>query len=178
MLRLFVAIDLPEPVRQGLAALAGGIPGAAWEPAENLHLTLRFIGNVGEVEATAMHEELERIRAGAFAFDIAGVDVFGTGEKVRTLWAGVAPAPPLRELRDRVDAALRRAGAEPEKRRYVPHVTLARLNHASPERLGAFLSAKALVRFRVEVDRFALFSSWQGRGGSSYRIEAEYPLTP
>lgn len=176
MLRLFTAITLPAAIAQRLALMGGGIPGARWVAEENLHLTLCFIGETGRHSADRVHEALCAVAFSPFDVQIQGTATFGE-RKPRLLYAGVAPSPGLIQLHDRVIAALARAGvALPAGRRYVPHVTLARLNNAPRDRIGGFIAANNILNFApFRVEQFVLMSSHASANGASYRIEARYP---
>ncbi|MBV8937684.1 MAG: RNA 2',3'-cyclic phosphodiesterase, partial [Alphaproteobacteria bacterium] len=123
MLRLFVGIGFPPELKLQLSSLCSGVPGAKWVEAGNFHLTLRFIGEVGEDIAADIDEALSRLRARRFTLQIAGTGVFGGGDKPRSLWAGVERTPELSALRDKVEQAMMRAGLPPEPRKFAPHVT-------------------------------------------------------
>jgi RNA 2',3'-cyclic 3'-phosphodiesterase len=174
--RLFSAIPLPEGIAQRLALLCGGIPGARWVPPENLHVTLRFIGDVDARTADLVHASLQEVAFEPFELCLRNIGIFG--ERIpRLLYAGVEPGAPLKALYARINAAHARAGLPPPaERRYVPHVTLARLRNSPRDRIGAFMAARnilALPAFQVE--NFALMSSHRSAGGASYQIEARYP---
>src|SRR5262245_29255703 len=126
MIRLFAALEIPENIRMQLSLLQGGIPGARWSPVENMHLTLRFIGEVDEAVARDIDDMLADIREPTFTVSLKGVGEFGRKEG-RALWAGVAEAQPLQHLAAKVESALQRMGLPAETRKYSPHVTLARL---------------------------------------------------
>jgi len=179
MPRLFVAVPLPGAVAQRLEALGGGVPGARWVPAENMHVTLRFVGEVDGRTAGDVAAALEEVEAAAFDMAIEGVDLLGNRRDARVLYAGVAPKEPLKRLRDKVEGALQRQGLPAEERKYHPHVTLARLRGATPDRLGRFLEANGLLMsppFRV--GGFVLFESILGHDGPVYRPLQDYPLRP
>ena len=176
-MRLFVGLDLPWSLRERLALLAGGIPGARWLPPDNYHITLRFIGEVAEPVAEDLDAELAAISVEALTLRLEGVGAFGEGEAIHAVWAGVAENPTLRRLAARCESAARRAGLAPDRRTWKPHVTLAYLNRPDPARVAAWIQGHNLLKspdFRVT--SFGLYSSWPGAGGSSYRLEAEYPL--
>ncbi len=176
-MRLFVGLDLPWPVKQRLAALGGGIPGARWVPAENYHLTLRFIGEVGAHQAEEIDLALAALRGRRFALTLAGMGTFAKGGRDTQLWAGVERNRQLDLLQSKVEQALQRAGLEPERRRFTPHVTLARLDNAPPVKVAAFVQGHNLFRAEgVEVEHFCLFSSRLGKEASVYAAEVEYPL--
>ena len=176
MIRLFVGIELPTETRAHLSSLAIGLPGAHWVPEENLHLTLRFIGEVDEDEAHDLHDALLGIRSPAFTLEIAGTGVFETGRRPHTLWASVKKSEALVRLHGKIESALVRAGCEREDRKFKPHITLARLKGTSPERLHPLMAAHALIREEAPIDHFTLFSSRLGGDDPVYTAEAEYPL--
>ncbi len=179
MIRLFVGIALPDPLRGMLAGMCGGVPGARWVAPENLHLTLRFIGEVEEVLVDDIVIALGRIRLPAFAVTFDRIGRFETGRRPHMLWVGIEGSKGLERLHAKVEAAVTGLGFEAESRKYKPHVTLARLRRASPARVGEYLSARGLFRYGpVPVDCFTLFSSRLGKGGPVYRAEAEFELEP
>ena len=176
MLRLFVGIEFPPELKLHLSMLETGIAGAKWVDAGNLHLTLRFIGEVDEGVAADVDAALAHVRARRFTLQLAGAGVFGGG-KPRQLWVGVERHPDLVALRDKIEQALIRIGLEPEQRKFAPHVTLARLRDAPPGQLGEFLAAHAQFRAApLPVDRFSLIASFPTKAGSIYDDQADYPL--
>lgn len=176
-MRLFVALDLPGPLRERLAALGGGVPGARWIPAANLHLTLRFIGEVPPFRAEEADHALAALRARRFPLTLAGIGTFAKGGRETVLWVGVERNERLELLQGKVETALQRAGLEPERRRFTPHVALARLDNAAPEKLAAFVQRHNLFRAEpFEVEHFTLFSSRLGKEAASYEAEVEYAL--
>jgi len=176
MIRLFTAIEIPETIRVRLSLLQGSAPGARWTPIENLHLTLRFIGEVDERTATDIDDVLNDLRAPAFELALKGVGEFG-GRDARALWAGVAPNPALQRLAAKIESALQRMGLEAETRKFTPHVTLARLRDAPLPKIREFLSGNNLFDSgNFPVRSFTLFSSHQTPKGSLYRAERTYAL--
>ena len=177
MVRLFTAVPLPETVRQQLLLASGGVPGARWSEPHNMHITLRFIGEVDRGVAEDCALALEAVTAPAFQLTIAGVGQFGAGTHARVLWAGVEKNAALGHLRDKVESVLVRTGLEPETRKYAPHITLARLKDAPKERLAGYLQSHATLQLGpFPVDRFILYSSWPGKEAPAYRAEAVYAL--
>ncbi|HXJ02529.1 MAG TPA: RNA 2',3'-cyclic phosphodiesterase [Micropepsaceae bacterium] len=176
MIRLFVALELPQSVRIRLTALEGGVPGARWASDEQLHLTLRFIGEVDGNVAHDVDDALAGIRAPDFMMELAGVGEFG-GKKPRALWAGVRANEPLLHLQKKIETALQRIGLPPEDRKFSAHVTLARMRAAPREKVVQFLTHHALFASGpFQIERFVLFSSHLGSGGSVYHAERIYPL--
>jgi len=177
MIRLFIGLDLPDDVRRRLTGLTGGIPGARWISAENLHVTLRFIGEVDQGHAADIDAALATVVAAPFDMRLQGVGAFGKGRKLHTLWVGVENARPLMALHAKVDRALVGAGIEPDKRKFMPHVTLARLKAAKPRRVDEFIAAHGLFTAGpVAVRSFILYASLLSKSGAIYRPESEYPL--
>ena len=162
-----------------LSQLCAGVPGARWVDPGNFHLTLRFIGEVGEDLAADIDAALSRLRARPLVLQLAGTGVFGNGGIPKSLWVGVERNPPLAALRDKIEQALVRSGLPPEPRKFSPHVTLARLKHPAPDRIAAFLAASAPLRAEpLEVNSFSLIASLQTKAGSVYEDQADYRLLP
>ncbi len=176
-MRLFVGLPLPDDLRQTLAALSAGVPGARWVDPEMLHLTLRFIGEVDRGWFDDIDAALQGVTTPAFELSLAGVGHWERKGKATTLWVGVEKNPALTRLRDKIESAMVRLGLEPEGRKFAPHVTLARLSDAAPIRVADFLGRHALFRSPpIAVESFTLFSSFLSHGGAIYTAEAEYPL--
>jgi 2'-5' RNA ligase len=177
-MRLFVGLELPWEIRQRLAMMSGtGVPGARWVPIENYHLTLRFIGEVPAFRAEEVDEALATLRMRRFAIELSGVGTFAKGGRETALWVGVARNPQLDHLAGKVETAMQRIGLEPERRRFAPHVTLARLDNPPIDKLAGFVQAHNLFRAGpIEVDHFTLFSSQLGKEASVYTPEVEYAL--
>src|SRR3954453_7733200 len=135
MLRLFVALTLPEEVKDQLAMLATGIPGARWVPPENYHLTLRFIGEVESWRAQEVDDALANIRARPFELSLRGLGTFEKAGRISALWVGVEKTDALGFLQSKGETALQRIGLEPERKRFAPHVSLARTGRSPPEKI-------------------------------------------
>ncbi len=177
-MRLFVAIDLPERVKDQLDDLCTGVSGARWVNREQMHLTLRFIGEVDTRQFEAIQTVLAGIRCPSFEMVLKGVGQFPPKGKPRVLWVGIAAPRPLHQLAGNVETVLRQAGIPPEERPFSPHITLARLKAPPPpeavsqyfRRYGAFQTAS------ITVERFRLMSSVLARTGATYKVEGEYQL--
>jgi 2'-5' RNA ligase len=177
MIRLFVALALPAALKAQIGLLAGGIPGARWVSPENYHLTLRFIGEVESWRAEEVDEALANIRARPFALSLHGLGIFEKAGRISALWVGVERTEALGFLQAKVETALQRIGLEPERKRFAPHVTLARTDRAPPDKLIAHVQAHNLFRAPpVTVESFTLFSSLLGKEQAVYVPEVEYEL--
>lgn len=177
MIRLFVALALPAAIKTQLAMLSGGIPGARWLPPENYHLTLRFIGEVEHWRAEEIDQALANIRARPFELSLRGVGTFEKAGRFSALWVGVEKTDQLTFLQAKVEAALQRIGLEPERKRFAPHVSLARIDKAPPDKVIGYVQAHNLFRAPpVMVEHFTLFSSLLGKEAAVYVPEVEYEL--
>ena len=176
-MRLFVAIALPEDLRERLTGLQQGVPAARWVDPDNLHLTLRFIGEADSVQAHDLDAALTQLRAARFAVTLAGVNCFGQGRKSRALWVGVEPAPELGRLQRKVEQAALAAGFAPEGRKYKAHVTLARFKGDPGHRLHDYLAYHARFHGEAfEAREFVLYSSILSQGGAIYTPVIAYSL--
>lgn len=181
-MRLFVALDLPRQMRTRLSFLTGGLPGVRWVPPENYHVTLRFIGELPRWRAEEVDQALAGLRAPGFVLTLAGVGTFEKAGRMASLWVGVERSPALEHLQAKVETALQRAGVERERRRFQPHVTLARLDGARvdvpPHKVAGWVQAHNLFRSEpMAVEHFTLFSSRLGKEQAAYEPEVEYPLS-
>jgi 2'-5' RNA ligase len=177
MIRLFVALDLPWELRERLSMLAHGLHGVRWVPPENYHLTLRFIGETPAHRAEEIDLALSALRTRGFTLTFSGVGLFEKGGRPNALWVGVERNPSLDHLRGKIETALQRIGLEPERRRFAPHVTLARFDNVPDAKLAAYLQANNLFRSQpVPVEHFTLFSSRLGKEASVYTAEVDYAL--
>ena len=177
MHRLFVAIDFPTATRDRLAGLCRGVPGARWVPPEQLHLTLRFIGEVDGPTFHDVAEALDAVHLPCFELELKGVGHFPPSGEPRVLWAGIAPADSLSRLRNAIERALHDAGVAPDTRRFTPHVTLARLKNARGGEIAPYLTEHSLFASApTPIGEFHLYSSWLGSKQALHRIEASYPL--
>lgn len=176
-MRLFIAIALPDPVREALSGLRSGLPGARWVEPEAMHLTLRFIGEVDETEAEDIDAALAAITAPAFDLAISGIGSFQSRRRVRSIWVGLQRSEPLARLQGKVESAVVRAGFEPEGRKFKPHVTLARLKNTPVGRVGAYMETHdTLAMAPFPVTAFTLMRSYLNRDGPHYEVLAEYLL--
>ena len=177
MPRLFTGLEIPATIGQQLSMLRGGLPGARWIDAENYHVTLRFIGDVDDTTAHEAASALGRIRRSAFDLHFAGLTSFG-GRKPRAVVAEASAPQALMELQAEQERLMQRIGLAPEGRKYIPHVTLARLRESSSLQVADYLAARGLFRTpEFPVTRFVLFSSRNSTGGGPYVVEAGYQLT-
>ena len=176
MHRLFVAIRPPEEVRDLLIDAMDNSPALRWVGDDQLHLTLRFVGEVERPVANDIAAALERLASSGFELRIKGVGKF---EKRNggALWAGIEPKEPVISLAAKVERAIQQVGLEPERRAFAPHITLARWNRRNAEAVDAFLRRNSDLRSGpFEVHRFILFESKLSRHGPHYEEVAAFRL--
>ena len=176
MHRLFVAIRPPEDVRDLLIDAMDDSPALRWVGDEQLHLTLRFIGEVERPVANDIAAALDRVRSSNFQIRISRAGKFEK-RSGGALWAGVEPKTPVVGLAAKVERALQQVGLEPEHRAFSPHITLARWNRRNSEAVEAFLRRNSdLHSDPFDVDRFVLFESKLSRHGPHYEEIAAFAL--
>lgn len=179
MPRLFVALPIPDDVASSLSALQGGVPDANWIPEENFHITLAFIGEVDGGMAQDVDAALATVDGPVLDLELAGVDHFVDGRQPKALYAAVVRQERLTRLQEKVSTVLRGEGVTLDRRKFRPHVTLARFNRRAEigHHLAQFVASHSLFRAGpFEVDHFRLYSSTLRADGSHYDVEAEYPL--
>lgn len=176
--RLFVALRPPAAVRAALLGGMGGVAGARWQDDEQLHCTLRFLGEVDGHRAEDVAAALLGLRHPPVDAELDGLGCFESGGRIHTLWAGIAPVSALRALHDKVDRLLARAGIPADPRAYRPHVTLARFSRtaAPPPDLAQRLPPPPRLAFAFTEAR--LYESLLGRDAARYETVARYPLDP
>ena len=176
MPRLFTALEVPPDVALSLSFLTGGLPPARWIDQENYHLTLRFFGDIEARAADDLVEALDRIERPRFTLSLAGLAAFGN-KKPHSIYAGVTASPALAELQAEIDRIAKRLGLPGDQRKFVPHVTIARLKNARPEDVARYLAMRGGYRSPpFEVKRFGLFSSRASIGGGPYILEEPFGL--
>jgi 2'-5' RNA ligase len=180
MYRLFVAIDLPEQVQEAVSGIAGReLAGARRVPREQLHLTLRFIGDADEAMCQSIKMALSGVRRSSFFLTLKEVGHFPPGRHPRVLWVGMEESVPLRELQQVVELALIGAGIPPEARGFSPHITIARLRETPPAKVAALEEREHLFSAGpFPVEEFYLYSSLLTRDGAIHKRETTYRLAP
>lgn len=172
MNRLFVALELPDAVRAALLASMGGVAGARWQRDDQLHLTLRYVGEVDRHTARDVAAALGRVNIRPFTAELGEAGLFEHRGRVDALWVGVRPAERLAALARAVNAALAGVGLPPEPRAFVPHITVAR----GRGMIGVTGWPQAPIpRAAWTVTGFALWDSQPGPDGSDYRVLGRWP---
>ncbi|MCO6184742.1 RNA 2',3'-cyclic phosphodiesterase [Rhizobium sp. L1K21] len=177
MPRLFTALEIPRNAAMSLSLLRGGLPGARWIDVENYHITLRFIGDVDNRTADEIVDRLDRIDRSQFELSLTGTGSFGS-KKPHSVWAGVTQPPELYELQGEIERICQRIGLPADQRKFMPHVTLARLRSSRLDDVVHYLSGRGNFHTQpFTVGRFVLLSSRDSVGGGPYRTEEIFPLS-
>ena len=174
MIRLFVGLDLDAPLAERLTMIQAGLPGARWIDQPNLHLTLVFVGEIAEHQARDLDQALLGISHDPFDLVVSGLGVFGSA-KPHSLWAGIEPSEPLDHLQRKITQCCRAQGLEIEKRKFTPHITVAKLRDSPAHRLSDFIANHSPFHGgMLAVSHFTLFQSHLTHQGSQYERVAEY----
>ena len=176
MVRLFVALELPPAMRDALLAAMGGVSGARWQRDDQLHLTLRFIGDVDRHQATDIAAALDGVRVEPLQLALGAPGSFDRRGRIDSLWVGVTPGETVAALAQRVNQALQRVGIPTESRAFVPHITVARLGRGAGL-IGGF-PATPITTQPYEIKGFCLWESRLTRDGADYRIIERYTGYP
>lgn len=177
MHRLFVAIDPPGDIKTVLLATMGGIAGVRWQTEAQLHLTLRFIGEVDRHQANDIVAALRTLHHPPFDIAVSGAGTFDTRGQIHTLWAGLTPKHALTALYGKVNRLLREVGIPADPRAYTPHITLARLNRSTGP-LDEFLQRHAgLTTAPFRVTEIKLYESQLTAEGANYRIVEQFRIS-
>jgi RNA 2',3'-cyclic 3'-phosphodiesterase len=177
MHRLFIGIEPPDAIKSTLLAMQGGISGARWQTEDQMHITLRFIGEVDRHVANDIATTLAHVQHPTFNVQLSGVGTFDRRGSIHTLYAGITPPEPLHILHKKVDHLLVLFGMHADSRAFVPHLTLARLNQSSGTLAHFLIDHGKLSSTPFMVHDICLYESILTRDGAHYTIIKRYPLT-
>lgn len=178
MIRLFIAINIPELIKLQIQGMGRSIRNGRPVPADQLHLTLKFIGEVESSMLLDIHEKLEEITFDKFSTKVKGIGIFPLRGAPRVLWAGISPTEMTIRLRNTIENELASINIPKEKQKYSPHITLARLKNSPTQHVHNFLAGNAFLETEeFMVDGFNLYSSQLTKNGAIHTIESTYSLT-
>jgi len=176
-MRLFIAIELPDHYKKALGELRTAIPGARWVAAEQIHLTLAFLGEVDEDTSKRLIARLAKIKAAGFELCLTGTGCFPDRRRPRVVWVGVKPEPGLTQLAEMVRETVVACGIPQEERPFSPHLTIARLKIPASRELGVFLDQHTSVDLPTfAVKEFILFQSKLSQQGALHIPVRSFPL--
>lgn len=173
-MRLFIAIPLPKTVKQKLLDLQQPIDGILWQRAEQMHLTLKFVGEVDHQKAKELREQLTDIQHPGSAISIEGIGYFPEGKQPKVVWAGVEKNEWLVELHQKVERCCEQIGVAPESRPFKPHITLGRVKGASKRTVNSFINQhKKFAVTEMPVNEYVLYESKLEPDGAKHsRLQA------
>ncbi len=176
-MRLFVAIPVPENIRDDLVRVSSGVRGARWVRPEGMHITLFFCGETTRDQARDLDQELSEISIPQFELKCDGFGYFERGSQIKSIWAGIEGNTTLGYLHGRVESAAVKAGFDREARKYKPHITLARLKQARATDVGQWIEQHDTIATPpFTVEKFTLFRSHLAREGAMYEPLVDYAL--
>jgi len=176
--RLFIALTPPAPVRSAVAELRTPSRNVRWTPTEQLHVTLRFLGEVTLELSEILIDRLETISVDPFVLPIEGVGSFPQKGLPRVLWVGIGSGHPrLHQLRKQVDDTLLAVGADADLRTFHPHITVGRCNEKATPAVNAWVRTHREFAGPVFlVETFDLYASELHPTGAVHRLLVSFPL--
>jgi 2'-5' RNA ligase len=194
--RLFIALDIDEEIRQRIGRFVDGVsgfaPDARWVRLESLHITLKFVGEQPPEMVSTLQDKLKGVSVPNFSLNFAGVGFFPTPKSPRVFWIGIKADPELQRLAAAIDDASAQIGVPKDDRAFSPHLTLARKSGASGaprrqkgdgpsqvfQRLQEKLAPMLVPEFGTMTAReFFLYQSQLSRSGSRYTKLHAFPLS-
>jgi 2'-5' RNA ligase len=177
MPRLFIAVDLPERIKDDISATYVSMPGARWMDEKHLHLTLRFIGDTPHDMADHLKNALRSIDCPSFSLKMKNVGFFPPRRDPRILWAGLTESEELMRLQSKIERKVVSLGLDPEERKFHPHVTVARLNGTPVNNVAQYITQNSLfITEPFTVSAVHLYASTLHKEGSHYTKEETYSL--
>lgn len=178
MPRLFLAFELPEQIKQRLLEIHEPLRGARWQRADQLHLTLRFLGEVDAVVTLQVVEALSGLCTASPEIRLEGAGCFGGSHRPFALWAGLAPEEALVQVREEIDSRLAPLALPPDRHAgFKPHITLARIRGGDMSAAQFAESQRGLTSEPFRLKAVSLFSSGQAADGSVYSVLHRFPLS-
>lgn len=175
MLRLFTALHVPDDIAACLTPLQAGLPGARWVPRENFHITLKFLGKVREPDADDIDETLSKIKSKPFTLRIEGLGSFGDKDRPRSVYAAITRSEPLERLAEKIAVATTPLIEHKDKRKFIPHITLGRMNSVTNRDAALWIERQGRVECpEFHVTDFSLYSTLTHPKGSVYMVERHY----
>lgn len=170
MRRVFFGLEVPAEIKDRLWQVRTEMAGARWQSAEQMHLTLLFLGNMDNERLSAVCEAARHISLTAFDLNVTGLGYFGQPHAPRYLWAGVEPKTPVISLHSAIKNQMESLGFTTDSRTFCPHITLARFKPQS-DSVECLLAEQSETLFgSFQVDQFVLFETQQESAGSVYTV--------
>jgi 2'-5' RNA ligase len=175
MARLFISIDLPENVRDAISDLYEALTGVRWTNDNQLHLTLRFIGEVDSVTENDIISSLKNVPIEPFTLTVKGTGYFPPRQEPRILWVGISECKELILLQNRIENALSALALKPETRKFHPHISIGRVTDGHRERIAHFINKHNLFNCEpFSVSEFHLYRSYLKKDGAVHIKEVTF----
>lgn len=178
MPRLFFGLELPPDIKDRLLKVRSTVPGAKWQNAGQLHITLLFLGSVEEERLKTVCESASGIQVAPFPLQVTGLDCFGPPRRPRNLSASIQPVAPTARLHEALQKRMETLGFATENRTFRPHITLARFKREAGSVEALLAEQGERVFGQLSVTEFALFESKPGPTGSVYSVIERFPIHP
>ena len=176
-MRLFIAIPLSPAVKAKLCKLYEPLENIRWQPAQQLHLTLRFIGEAQEQERKIIQEKLEGVHQASFEWVMQGVRSFPEKGSPKIIWVGIQKNESLLHLYKAIKQCCAGRGYETSKRRFQPHITIGRVKGTPLKKVRTFLNRhKNWGPETMQVQAFGLFASRLNPEGAVHETLKRYLL--
>lgn len=176
-MRLFIAVPLQDAVIRQFADLQQPIDGLRWQDPDQLHLTLKFLGETDPERVPEIHQNLCQIELPTFSMTIKGFGYFPKGKQPRVLWSGINKNEPLEKLQQLVEETCTAMGFDAETRPFKPHITIARIDGGSKRDVMSFINQHKKFRIPdVAVDEFVLYESKLSSDGATHIRKKSFSL--
>lgn len=177
-MRLFIAVPIPKKVKQELLALRSPVEGMRWQDPEQMHLTLKFLGEKNKSFTKKLQKRLATIAHPSFTLSIDGIGSFPEGKSPKVVWAGISKNELLVQLQKKVEVCCQEMGIAPEKRAYKPHITLTRVKGSAKQEVESFINQnKEFNMADIPVNEFVLYESkLDAEGAQHHRLQTFHLL--
>jgi len=174
--RVFLGLEIASTLKRQLLTVKAPLPDARWQSAQQMHITLLFLGSVTDQELDQLPKQVSSLKLAPMDLKVTGLGYFGSRKHPKVLWAGVEPVEPLAQLRDLLTERLEPLAFEVKTEAFQPHITLARFKGPAPP-LECLLEEYRGFQFgTLRANQVTLFKSHLNPGGSSYEILDRFPL--
>lgn len=176
-MRMFIAISLPGETKERLHRLMKPLDGVRWQNPEQLHITLKFLGDTASGQVKELVKNLNMVEQAPFPFAIKGLGYFPEGEQPRVIWTGIEDDSAFVKLHRSVENACKKTGFSREKRPYRPHITLGKVKGASKDEITSFITRNKDVYIGdIPAEEFILYESRLQSDGAVHEPSARFPL--
>lgn len=175
-MRLFIAIELPNGLKNELKSIQEPAEGIRWQAAEQLHITLKFLGDTTADRVKDLKQRLSNIQSPSFSISVKGLGKFPKKGNPKVIWAGVSKPKKLLHLQEKVEKACLKLGFEKGRRRFIPHITLGRVNKEGEVEAYRVLRETFTYPEKIIVNHFTLFESHLSPEGARHKVLERYEI--